>query len=103
MSEPTVWCLEGLDQNNHLVRVPLHSFPFRIGRLPGLELTVVSDRVSKLQAQIDSVNGSLSLRDLGSRNGTFVEGQRIERDVLLEEGHDPPLRRQGIRSGLLPR
>ena len=86
MIEPAVWCLESLDLEGRLVRVPLHSFPFRIGRLPGLDLTLISDRVSKLQAQIDSVGGSLRLRDLGSRNGTFADGERIVRDFELVEG-----------------
>lgn len=84
--EPIVWCLEGLDRKGRLVRVPLHSFPFRVGRLPGLDLTLVADRVSKLHAQIDSVDNALRIRDVGSRNGTFVDQHRINGDFELHEG-----------------
>jgi len=52
-------------------------FPFRVGRQTGNELVVRDSRISRQQAQIIAVNGDYFLEDLGSRHGTFVNGERI--------------------------
>ncbi len=57
--------------------VSVTSFPFRVGRQTGNELVLRDSRISRLQAQITAANGSCFLEDLGSRHGTFVNGQRI--------------------------
>jgi len=62
--------------------VPLSSTPFRIGRQTGTELTLRDSRISRQQAQIISENGKFILEDLGSRHGTFVNGQKINRHEL---------------------
>ena len=62
--------------------VPLSASPFRIGRQAGNELTVRDSRISRQQAQIVSVNGSWVLEDMGSRHGTFVNGEKVLRHEL---------------------
>jgi len=62
--------------------VPLAAFPFRIGRQAGNELTLRDSRISREQAQIVSENGLLVLEDMGSRHGTFVNGEKIVRHEL---------------------
>src|SRR4029077_4264068 len=62
--------------------VPLSGSPFRIGRQAGNELTVRDSRISRQQAQILSVNGSWVIEDMGSRHGTFVNGEKILRHEL---------------------
>jgi phosphoserine phosphatase RsbU/P len=62
--------------------VVISTFPFRIGRQAGNELTLRDSRVSRNQAQILSVEGKLVLEDCGSSHGTFVNGSRIERYEL---------------------
>lgn len=57
--------------------VSVTSFPFRVGRQTGNELVLRDSRISRLQAQLTAANGSCFLEDLGSRHGTFVNGQRI--------------------------
>ena len=62
--------------------VPLNTFPFRIGRQAGNELTLRDSRISCQQAQIISVNGGWVLEDMGSRHGTFVNGEKVLKHEL---------------------
>jgi serine phosphatase RsbU (regulator of sigma subunit) len=62
--------------------VPLTTLPFRIGRQAGNELTLRDSRISREQAQIVSENGVFVLEDMGSRHGTFVNGEKIVRHEL---------------------
>lgn len=62
--------------------VPISPLPFRIGRQAGNELLLRDTRISRHQAQILAANGALVLEDLGSRHGTFVNGQKILRHTL---------------------
>lgn len=54
-----------------------------IGREPGREVALTADAtVSRRHASVAPENGGLVLRDEGSSNGTFVNGQRIEQHLL---------------------
>src|SRR5262245_50455563 len=66
-------------------RVPLLAFPFTIGRLAPADLLVNSSRVSREHAVLVCEDGRFLLRDRGSTNGTFVNGQRIQ-EVELQDG-----------------
>jgi EAL domain-containing protein (putative c-di-GMP-specific phosphodiesterase class I) len=82
----TRWCLESLaDGGKTIRRVPIDRLPFRIGRRPGLELTLPSASVSKDHAEIDQNGDSLLLKDLRSTNGTFVNSERVS-SMALKEG-----------------
>ncbi len=62
--------------------VPLNASPFRIGRQAGNELTLRDSRISRQQAQILSENGNWILEDMGSRHGTFVNGEKVLKHEL---------------------
>ncbi|HTR48387.1 MAG TPA: SpoIIE family protein phosphatase [Verrucomicrobiae bacterium] len=62
--------------------VLIGTFPFRIGRQAGNELTLRDSRVSRHQAQILTDEGRLVLEDMGSSHGTFVNGEKIQRHEL---------------------
>ena len=47
-----------------------------IGRSSGCELVVADDTVSRRHAALELRDGAWRLRDLGSRNGTWVNGRR---------------------------
>jgi EAL domain-containing protein (putative c-di-GMP-specific phosphodiesterase class I) len=79
------WYLETMAEAGRLRRVGISNLPFRIGRLPGLDLTLPADSVSKRHAEIYAAGGDLRLRDLGSTNGTFVNRNPIE-DAPVHEG-----------------
>lgn len=55
-----------------------------IGRSRSCDLTLVSSQVSKSHAAIEVVEGVISIRDLGSRNGINVNGIPINRQKELK-------------------
>ena len=57
----------------------------RIGREDGNQIRIPLAAVSREHAEIESVGRVAHLRDLGSSNGTFVNGQRIS-DRELQPG-----------------
>ena len=79
------WYLETLAEDGSLHRERIHTLPFRIGRRQGLEIVLPADSVSKSHAEIYARGSGLRLRDLGSKNGTFVNRDRVE-DAALAEG-----------------
>lgn len=58
-------------------KLPVDHFPFGIGRAPDGDLVLPDPRVSRHHAVVDRVDGGFQLRDLGSRNGTLVNGQSV--------------------------
>ena len=82
----SVWFLAGQISGSEPVRlVPVHSTPFRVGRRPGLALCIPRQTVSGLHAEIVPDTESLLVRDLGSTNGTFVNGRQIVETQVQEE------------------
>jgi pSer/pThr/pTyr-binding forkhead associated (FHA) protein len=68
-----------------LKEIPLDRKPVTIGRAPDNSIPIDNLAVSNYHARIESENGRLFIEDLGSLNGTFVNGQRIKR-VGLGDG-----------------
>ncbi|HME91412.1 MAG TPA: FHA domain-containing protein, partial [Myxococcaceae bacterium] len=48
-----------------------------LGRSPRCEIALDDDKVSRRHARIRLVGGQARIADLGSRNGTRVNGERI--------------------------
>jgi hypothetical protein len=56
-----------------------------VGRRPEADLLVLNDSVSRDHAELHRGDDGWQLRDLGSRNGTFVDGRRVQaRAALLD-------------------
>src|SRR3982751_2052495 len=66
-----------------------------VGRSSDLDMVLVEEMVSRRHARIQLVGGSVNIDDLGSTNGTFVNGERVTHDEL-QEGD-----RQHIASNIL--
>jgi hypothetical protein len=62
--------------------VPVPAAGLLIGRKPGNDLVLEDPSVSGRHALLRPEGASLSVEDLGSTNGTRIEGQRIERHRL---------------------
>lgn len=57
-----------------------------IGRSQRAAIKLIDDGVSRAHARLRTEGGKLFLEDLGSRNGTFINGRRLERTVPLVDG-----------------
>ena len=56
--------------------------PFTVGRKVDKDLVIADPRVSRDHAQISQEGQAFFLVDLGSKHGTFVNGERIQRQKL---------------------
>src|SRR5262245_56677088 len=54
-----------------------------IGRDPDVDVSLRSKAVSHHHAQISRVHGDYFVEDLGSTNGTFLNGKRVDRRMPL--------------------
>ena len=59
--------------------------PFTVGRDDGCDVVLDSARASRRHLQISPDGGLWWLQDLGSSNGTYVDGERVERAALSGE------------------
>ena len=57
-----------------------------IGRAPKSAIQVDQDSVSRAHAELRSEGGRLTVKDLGSTNGTFVNDEQIEGEHKLRNG-----------------
>ncbi len=80
------WVLSGRptggDEPRYFILNPL---PFQVGRKPGLSLMLPGNTVSGLHAEFFQEGTNLCLRDLGSTNGTFVNGDRLSGATELHD------------------
>jgi CRP/FNR family transcriptional regulator, cyclic AMP receptor protein len=63
-------------------RIALDRVPFTIGRDPDNDLMIMDARVSPDHAVIQTEGGAFLVVDAGSRGGTFVNGEKIDRRKL---------------------
>jgi pSer/pThr/pTyr-binding forkhead associated (FHA) protein len=65
-------------------------FPLRmereivIGRSSDLDMVLVEDMVSRKHAKISTVGNQIVISDMGSTNGTFVNGEKVKKARLKE-------------------
>ncbi len=75
------------DPGGHRTRVSIQPLPFLIGRQPQSNLILRDSRVSRAHARIVFEQGRYVVEDTGSRHGTFVNGQRTDRQALANSDH----------------
>jgi len=80
-----MWTLETNDPSGERgsFRIPAGSVK-TIGRSAGAEFIVEAALVSRLHCQLTATAETLSVKDLGSTNGTFVNGKRVTTAELRE-------------------
>jgi hypothetical protein len=62
--------------------VAISAAPVVIGRLPECEVVLGDTNVSRRHAQVALDDGGVVVTDLGSTNGTFVNGRRVTRATV---------------------
>src|SRR5688500_15994758 len=68
--------------------VEIGDVPVTVGRDSRQALVFAADNeVSRLHARISMRNGTVIVEDLGSTNGTFVDGARLVGMMALREGN----------------
>src|ERR1700724_331789 len=75
---PTLVFVQGNDQR----MMNLDHTPFTVGRKVDKDLVIADPRVSRDHALITSENGQFCVVDQGSKHGTFVNGERVQRKSL---------------------
>src|SRR5271168_2538209 len=75
---PALVLVQGNEQKN----IVLNRTPFSVGRKVDKDLVIADPRVSRDHALIVLEESDFFLVDQGSKHGTFVNGERIERQKL---------------------
>lgn len=63
--------------------IRLQRFPTVVGRDGGADVQLADPNVSHFHCVLDSIEGVLVVRDLGSRTGTHINGMRVSEAQLL--------------------
>jgi EAL domain-containing protein (putative c-di-GMP-specific phosphodiesterase class I) len=80
------WFMQGqVPPDGHQARIAIPNGRFQIGRRSDVNCRLSDSSVSKLHAEFIASDFSLFIRDLGSTNGTYVNGIRIHETVPIDE------------------
>lgn len=83
----SMWFLSGRSGEGEPIRlIPINCSHFKIGRRTACDLQLKCPTVSSLHAEFIDKGSTAVLRDLGSTNGTFVNGKRLTSAVELTSG-----------------
>lgn len=81
-----VWFLSGATQAGDSIRhLPVDDSPYFVGRKSGVSLKITFNTVSGRHASLWVEDGQLHLKDNNSTNGTYVNGTRIDGEVIVNE------------------
>jgi hypothetical protein len=58
--------------------IELNAFPYTIGRARECDIVLDYTEISRLHARLDTDHQNAILEDMGSTNGTFVNGRRLQ-------------------------
>ncbi len=78
--------LQPLDPEAPSVHMPPHMRKLLVGRDPNADVVVDHHEISRRQCQIERVDGGFVVRDLGSTNGTRVNGAVVTTGTMLDPG-----------------
>lgn len=85
-TEKSAWYLEGLIGQGRTLLLSVEPIPFLVGRREGSHLRLSSKNISREHALLFEREGTLWVRDLASRNGTFVNHELVPRECPLKHG-----------------
>lgn len=83
---PVIVCTAGALAGKRFV-VP-DTGSLKMGRADDNQVVIADDGVSRFHAELLLQNGSLWMQDAGSRNGVFVNGNRVTTHLQLKVGDE---------------
>ena len=83
-AQPAAACLVVLSGSNVGEMYRIEKDQVVIGRGDKVDLRLVDDGISREHVRLSKEEGRIVLQDLGSTNGTYCNGQRVERQPLSE-------------------
>lgn len=84
--QQSLWFLCGpVASEGSIQHIPIDSSPFVVGRGVGISLRLQFKTVSGNHASLRIDNNQVIVEDLGSTNGTYVNGKRISNPTSVEE------------------
>jgi hypothetical protein len=75
-----------LEDNNPPRRIPLSVLPTVIGRTAPADIILEGSTVSRRHCRLEQAGDGIVLSDLGSTNGTVVDGDHIAAPIALRDG-----------------
>jgi len=85
-----------IEHGEPVARHAIGAEPLTVGRDPARHIVISDEKVSRLHLQVALLGGEVVIEDLGSSNGTFMDGQRLSLPTML-----PPERWVQLGSRLL--
>src|SRR6476620_6943580 len=79
--------VEGEERGSRVIDLP-DGVDVTFGRSRGATVTVESEKVSRMHARVRRSGDLIEVEDLGSRNGTRVNGDKIEGIVKVTNGDE---------------
>jgi pSer/pThr/pTyr-binding forkhead associated (FHA) protein len=80
--------LELINVDRQKPSIVLSQFPVIVGLDPGADVCLDDSAVGHYQCMIDYGDGCLTVWDLGTRAGTFINGRRISANAPLMPGDE---------------
>ena len=74
--------IEFVNANVPEQEITLTALPVLIGRSPEADVQLDDSCVSRQHCEIDEMNGKPLVRDLDSKNGTFINGEAVKQAVV---------------------
>ena len=66
------------DANGNPAKVRIGDQPITIGRSPQADITLSDEKVSRLHCGVSREGARVIVRDLKSKNGTYLNGERVD-------------------------
>lgn len=75
---PTAPCFFVKEGDRQNAQIDLEHFPFTIGRARECDFVIDATEISRIHIELDFDYQQVVLRDLGSTNGTYLNGERLQ-------------------------
>src|SRR5215218_9491953 len=79
--------IEGEERGSRVVDLP-EGVDVTFGRSRGATVNFESEKVSRMHARVKRLGETIEVEDLGSRNGTRVNGEKIEGVLKIANGDE---------------